>query len=329
MKPNRIIGAAAVATAAVGILAGCGATTTPPTSAAPAASASGTASCTVYPAGNPMAAPAAIPQQVNATLAAKVPASFKGKPLVMAVAPDQPSVNFAVGSARRGAEADLLTAAAARVGITVQYQQYNAPLSALEAGKAEGIVAFLNDTKAREAQGGIFVDYMDDTVATLVPKCNPQAVTSDKSLCGKKIAAAVGTVQLTQLQQKSAPGSFLATCAAAGSPDPTAVQTETVPAALTALMAGRADAFIIDTPIAQAAAEAYSPKLAIAYTEPVQGQPIGFLFTKLIPAESQLAPVLQASLQSMIDDGTYAKIMAAYGLKDGLITKVTVNGATR
>ncbi|MEX0428769.1 transporter substrate-binding domain-containing protein [Nocardioides sp. DS6] len=271
-----------------------------------------------------MAAPAQSEQDVDETLASRLPASLKNGTVRIAVTADLPKVNFTADGTQRGFEPDLITAAAQRLGLTVTWVKSNNPLAELQSGKADGMATFLNDTKEREANGGAWVDYLQAGVSAVVAKCNPQSITSDTDLCGKKVAAATGTVQLAQLTTTKTAGSILKQCKAAGKPAPKAVQAQTNEAAVTALSAGRADALVIDTPIATAIAQSANGALTIGYTEPVEGQPIG-----VFVLDTDLGKALQAAYQSLVDDGTYGQILDGYAVDTGRLKTITVNGATR
>ena len=44
-----------------------------------------------------------------------------------------------------------------------------------------------------------------------------------------------------------------------------------------------------------------------------------------VAKSSGLAPAIQAAIQSLIDDGTYANILGAYGVEAGSVTKSEIN----
>jgi polar amino acid transport system substrate-binding protein len=41
-----------------------------------------------------------------------------------------------------------------------------------------------------------------------------------------------------------------------------------------------------------------------------------------------MTKAVQAALQSMVDDGSYAEILDAWGVSDGGITEITINAAS-
>ena len=42
-----------------------------------------------------------------------------------------------------------------------------------------------------------------------------------------------------------------------------------------------------------------------------------------------MAAAVQAALQSMVDDGSYGKILAKWGVADGRLKTITINAGTK
>lgn len=202
MKARLLPLVPAVALIVAGTLAGCGASTEKP------AAAAGTSSCSQQAQGSdPLAAPALQQQELDPQLAASVPAAAKGTTVTFGVAPDLPPVNFGKDGQQRGFEPDLLRAAGQRIGVTIQFKMLDNPLQAYSAGQVDGIAGFFNDTKERQKLGS-FIDYVNASVSAITAPCNPQHITQASDLCGKKVTAAVGTVQLAQITSTDAPKSL-------------------------------------------------------------------------------------------------------------------------
>lgn len=301
--------------AALTSLSACGAAST----AKPTAHST---TCVPSTTGDPLATAPFARQPVDPAMAAQVPSAEKGKTLVFGVAPDLPPVNFTDGTDQRGFEPDLLRAAAQRAGVSVTFRKLTNPLGAYTAGQLDGIAGFLNDTPERQ-KIGTFVDYLNASPSVVVRGCNSAGIHQAEDLCGKKIAAAVGTVQLAQVTDKNTPGSLLALCAKAGRPAPIPVEAQTSVDAVTTVSAGRADALVIDAAIAVGVTQASNAKLTVAYTDTLQNSPVGIV---LAPQHAPLAPVLAKAYQSLVDDGTYQRILAGYGTTTGALKTITVNG---
>jgi polar amino acid transport system substrate-binding protein len=56
---------------------------------------------------------------------------------------------------------------------------------------------------------------------------------------------------------------------------------------------------------------------------PINGGPYGIGVNKSNP---KLTKAIQLALQSLVDDGTYTRILQSWNVTQGAVTKVTVNG---
>jgi polar amino acid transport system substrate-binding protein len=78
-----------------------------------------------------------------------------------------------------------------------------------------------------------------------------------------------------------------------------------------------------DSPVTAAAIAASKGKLQAAGSS-VEVAPYGYVIAK----GSTLVKAIQAAVQSLIDDGTYLKILNKAGEADGAITKATINAGS-
>ncbi|SNR22936.1 transporter substrate-binding domain-containing protein [Blastococcus mobilis] len=319
MRTRLLTAVPALGLAVVGVLTGCGARVDNPG----AAGATTPPACQTeeVPEGDPLAAPPLPTQEVDPALAGLVSEETTAQPVVLGVAPDLPPVNFEKDGEQRGFEPDLLRAAGERLGVTIEFQMLQNPLAAYSAGQVDGIAGFFNDTKERQEVGS-FVDYVNASVSTVVAHCNPLGIVEAADLCGRKVTAAVGTVQLLQITDAAAPGSLIALCEEAGEEPPVPVQADTSVSAVQTLSAGRADAMVIDAPIALNVVQQSAGALSIGYTETLPN-PVGVMLNKKFDAE--LIPALEQAYQSLVDDGTYTEILEAYGMVTGHVDEITVN----
>jgi len=83
---------------------------------------------------------------------------------------------------------------------------------------------------------------------------------------------------------------------------------------------GRADAVLGDSPGILYAIVKTKGKLQKA-GDMAKAVPYGLAVAK----DSGMAKAVQAAMQSMVDDGTYAKILDKWGVGDGGIAKITIN----
>lgn len=88
-------------------------------------------------------------------------------------------------------------------------------------------------------------------------------------------------------------------------------------------MLGKADAMSADSPVTLDAIAKTEGKLKQT-GELFDAAPYGFVVQK----GSELAQAVQIALQSLVDDGTYQKILDHAGLKVGGVSKIEMNSVT-
>lgn len=133
--------------------------------------------------------------------------------------------------------------------------------------------------------------------------------------CGLVVAVQTGTVQHTdELPAKSE------ACVAAGKKAIEILPFDDQPDAVQAVVDGRAAAFTADSPVTGDAVVQRSDELVLV-GELFDAAPYGFATQK----GSEMTKAVQAALQSLIDDGTYTKILKSAGLESGAVTSATIN----
>jgi polar amino acid transport system substrate-binding protein len=318
-----VLALGAVTTAALALTA-CGASTTNPG----AQSGGSTATCTAAPASQGAEpTPLAVNAPVDAAAAAQVPAQYKSKGTltIAADASYAPNEFTAQGSgAIIGMDVDLGNAIAQTLGMKATFvnASFDGILAGIQAGRYDLGMSSFTDTKERE-QTVDFVNYFTAGTSTMVVKCNPKGIKTATDLCGKKVGAEQGTTQLDQLTQAGADGSVVKACQDAGKQPPQAQGFPKQTDVNSALQAGRIDAYLADSPVVD---------YALAQT--------GGAFEK-VGSDSDTAPygiavpktggtlktAVQAAVQKLMDDGTYAQILQHWGVSSGAIKTATLNGA--
>lgn len=259
-------------------------------------------------------------------LAKKVPAEVRdrGSLTVATNAPYQPFIDFKVEGKTdefKGLDYDLFQAASARLGLkaTFSQQPFDGLVPGLQAGKYDAIAGGITDKKERQ-QVATFVDYSASGTGFLVRTGNPLAVKTVADLCGRTVA-----VQKASNQAKNL---------AAYSKDSCAGKAVVVkeypenPQAVQALIAGNVDAVaatkvnLVDTAAslsgkAELVEDASAPNGWLA-------SPNGFGFLK---ADKDLAEAYRAAVQSLIDDGTYDKILARWKQTPIAVKQATIDQA--
>lgn len=259
-------------------------------------------------------------------LAKKVPADVRGRgTLTVATnAPYQPFIDFKVEGKNdefKGLDYDLFQAASARLGLTATFSQqpFDGLVPGLQAGKYDAIAGGITDKKERQ-QVATFVDYSASGTGFLVRTGNPLAVKTVADLCGRTVA-----VQKASNQAKNL---------AAYSKDSCAGKAVVVkeypenPQAVQALIAGNVEVVaatkvnLVDT----AASLTGKAELVDDPSAPNGwlASPNGFGFLK---ANKELAEAYRAAVQSLIDDGTYAKILGQWKQTPIAVKQATIDQA--
>lgn len=296
--------------------------------ASSAALTSGSAASTTAAAGgNGQPAPLDLKLPADPTLAASVPAKIKAAgQLIIATdatyAPNEFLVNGAGSPV--GMDVDLGTAIAQVLGLKVEFKKagFDGILAGINAGRFDLSLSSFTDNVDREKVVN-FVNYFNAGTSTMVLAGNPLKINSDLDLCGKKVGAENGTTQLSMLQKADSDDSVVKVCTSAGKPAPTAQGYPTQTDVNGALLAGRIDAYLADSPVV-----AYAVKQTGAKFQTV-GKDIGVApYGIAVPKEpAALTPAIQKALQKLIDNGSYTKILTNWGVASGGVKTATINAA--
>ena len=219
-----------------------------------------------------------------------------------------------------GLDYDLAVALAAKMGLKVAVSQmpFDSIIPAIQAGKADTVLSAMYDSKEREEVLD-FVDYAVDATGILVPAGNPQGITGMNDLGGKAVAVVSGSTQAKLL------ASLAPKLKAAGKP----IEIVALPNSsdlLLALSSGKVQASLGDLSSAEYAAKTYEGGNAFeVVNDPANPVEPGVVGAGVLKSNRQLTDALQAALQSLIDDGTYAKILDKYGLASLAVESAEIN----
>lgn len=220
------------------------------------------------------------------------------------------------GSTIIGMDIDLGTAIGAKLGIKVEFQnaKFDTLIAALGSKYDIGMSSF-TDNKDREQQVDM-VTYFSAGTSWAEAKGSDINI---EDACGKNVAVQTGTVQETEdlpARQKK--------CEAAGK-DKIEVQSFASQAdATTAVVGGKSDAMLADSPVVAYAISQTDGALKQA-GETYGAAPYGIAVPK---SAGTMKEAILAALKSLIADGTYKKILAKWGVEGGGITDPVINGAT-
>ncbi len=324
---------ALLGTAAVGILlatAACGASTTPPGSTTSAA-ASGGGSAAASSGAEAGAESTPTPLNLNLakvdSLNAMLPDKFKQSgTIIVATDPTYPPNEFLPEGSDTpvGMDIDLINAVGQVLGlkVTVEPASFDGIIAGLNAGRYDVGISSFTDTKEREASVN-FVTYFTAGTSIMVPAGNPKNIQSVTDLCGLPVGAQNGTTQLDQLTDATVEGSVVKACQDAGKEPPVAQGFPKQTDVNAALVAGRIDAYMADSPVVD-----YAVKVTGDKFEKVGGDEGAAPYGIAIPKEpAELTPAIQAAMQHLMDSGDYQKILDNWGLTGGAITTSQINGA--
>jgi polar amino acid transport system substrate-binding protein len=257
-----------------------------------------------------------------ASLAALVPADVKsGGKLVVATDASYAPNEFKDASGNIvGMDVDMAKAIAQTLGLTadVQNATFDSIIPGITAKKYNMSLSSFTATKEREATVDM-VTYFSAGTSTAVKKGNPNNV-DPNNLCGKKVAVQTGTTQADAIKNTINPA-----CVKAGKPpipndgDKFDLQTDVT----TALVSGRADAMLADSPVIDYAVQQTGGQLqtigSVTDTAP---------YGVVLPQGTDLTKAVNGAITELMANGTYKAILQKWGVQAGAISSSQINGAT-
>ncbi len=216
-----------------------------------------------------------------------------------------------------GWSVDLTNALGQVMGLKVNFDigTFDNILPAVKAGKDDMGMSSFTDTLEREKQVD-FVNYYSAGIQWAAPK--GKTVDPDNA-CGLKVAVQATTYEDThEVPAKSK------ACTDAGKPAITIFKYDAQDQATNALVVGQVDAMSADSPVTLYAISKTKDKLQTA-GDAFEVAPYGIPVAK----GSEFTPVLQKALQSLIDDGTYNKILSKWGVEAGGVKTADLNVAAK
>jgi len=232
-----------------------------------------------------------------------------------------PMISYASdGTTLQGAIVDLAAAISTRMGrkITFESMAFNGLLPAMEAKRIDIVFSLMNDTPEREKLID-FVDFFNLSTMLLIRKGNPEKVESLETACGKTVSTVQGSTQIALVNDASAK------CVAAGKAAIENLQYAQPADARLQVQSGRVAAFLGNSPVmvylARTAGE--GKIFDVVQGHVYQPVPLGIGVAK---SNTQLRDALQKSLNALIADGTYRKILEKHGVESGAVNSAAING---
>ena len=232
-----------------------------------------------------------------------------------------PMISYASdGTTLQGAIVDLAAAMSRQMGRTIMFESipFKGLLPAMEAKRIDITFTLMNDTPEREKVID-FVDFFNLGTMLLIQKGNPQHVDSLETLCGKTVSTVQGSTQVALVDETSAK------CSAAGKPAIDNLQYAQPSDARLQVQTGHVAAFLGNTPVMVYLAKTAGDGTIFDVVRGHEYQPVP-LGIGVAKSNTALRDALQKSLDALIADGTYRKILEKHGVESGAVTSATING---
>lgn len=217
--------------------------------------------------------------------------------------------------ALQGFGVDIVAEVAKRLGLTPQWVQtdYSAIITGLQAGQFDMGSGGMSPNPDRLKQVDM-VGYFQSGATYLVRKADGGKYTAGESMCGQKLGMLEGSTTL-----EKAVTALNATC-----PSPIQVEHYTsTPLGLQGLLSERITAYAPDLAQAQYIVKENADQFATTDYHLVDYL-INFTFVK--DKNPELRNAVYTSLEAMMKDGAYAKILEKWNLKTGGLAKPAYNG---
>ena len=267
-------------------------------------------------------AAATVTTSVDPAAAALVPAAIKAKgTLVIGMDTSYPPVDTLAsdGTTAVGLDVDLFNAVAKTLGLKATYQtaNFNTIINGVNSQKYDVGISAFSITADREKSVHM-VSYFTAGTEWATATGNPKKISIDNA-CGFHVAVQTATTEQSDIEARSA------ACTKAGKPaihiDPYDLQTN----ATAAVISGKDDAMLADSPIIAYAVKKSNGQLATLGSI-YSSAPYGYVVSK---SNLALAKAFVAALKVIYANGTYAKVLDAWGASQGAITNFAVDPAAQ
>jgi polar amino acid transport system substrate-binding protein len=217
-----------------------------------------------------------------------------------------------------GFDVDLFNAVAAKLGLDATFTPapFNAIIPGVSSGKYEIGVSSFTINPEREKQTNM-VSYFNAGTQWATAEGNPDEINPDAA-CGKKIAVQRATVQVDDITARSNK------CTSGGKPAIQIDQYQGQDQATSAVVSGKDQAMLADSPVIAYAVTQTDGRLA-RLGQVYDAAPYGYVVKK---SDTAFADALAAAVNALIDDGTYQKILDSWHVGDGAVDQAQVNAQT-
>ena len=252
----------------------------------------------------------------NVDLASKLPESIKSAGVIkIGTDPTYAPNEFlaADGKTVQGFDVDLFNQVAAKFGVKTEWEpsKFGSIITGVNGKKYDmGISSFtINSDRLKEVD---MVSYFNAGTQWATQPGNPKGIDPENA-CGKNVAVQTGTVQETDdlpVRQKEC-----------GSNKINILSYDSQAQATSAVVTGKADAMLADSPIV-----AYAVKQSGGKLEPLgdiyDAAPYGYVLPK---GETEFGEAIVEALKQLEQEGAYKAALEKWGVEQGAISDFAVN----
>jgi polar amino acid transport system substrate-binding protein len=216
-------------------------------------------------------------------------------------------------AAKVPADINLFNAVAGKLGLKTEWQsaKFDAIIPGVGSGKYNVGVSSFTINKEREQQATM-VSYFSAGTQWAAKK---GATINPDDACGKKVAVQTSTVQVDDVTARSKK------CTDSGKAKITIDQYQAQSDATNAVVSGKDDAMLADSPVCAYAVKQTNGQLALV-GDIYDSAPYGYVLPK---DQADFGDAIKQSLAALIADGTYKSILSKWGVEAGGITDPAVN----
>ncbi|BFU45939.1 ABC transporter substrate-binding protein [Krasilnikovia sp. MM14-A1004] len=255
----------------------------------------------------------------DTSLADKVPADIKaaGKLTIGTDSSYAPSEFLDTdGKTVVGFDVDLFNAVGQKLNLKTEWQSatFDSIIPGVKSGKYNvGVSSFtINPDRLKVVNMVSYFSAGTQWAAKAGTTVDPENV------CGKKIAVQTATVQVDDLKARSKK------CTTGGKPAITIEQYQKQSDATNAVVTGKDEAMLADSPVVAYAVKQTNGQLALV-GDIYDSAPYGYAVGK---DKTEFANLVQQAVAALIADGTYKTILDKWGVGAGAITTPAVNPAS-
>jgi polar amino acid transport system substrate-binding protein len=245
-------------------------------------------------------------------LAAKVPEKVREDGvLTVGIDPNYPPMEYLERGEAVGADLDVMTAIAERLGLRAEFKEdaYALLVPGVAAGRFESAISALSVDDNDLQNVSMVTYYRAGSQLAVRPPAKKRF--GPNNLCGRKVSVLDGSIQYSQLVTRSA------NCTEQKKKPITIVTFKSQAPATQAVIDSDVYATLADSPVIQSAIQESNGAL-VSNGKSFERAPYGIAVAS---ERRQLAEVIRDALESLMADGTYQQILEQWGIPKGAISK--------